>query len=400
MLIDARSVGPLLAQVALLLLPIVVTIGIRRVVLQSHEAEQKNVWAAYQTLSRFILIAAVARWWMTWDVRGRPNLKSIIVSRWPDMGNTSVAESLLFWVPPTVSLGIFLLLCYMIETRIFGLKWTITNAFRQAWWKLVSFVIPLLLVAAGFDALLDGKIRGIIWLLTAGAVSKVGTVFLRRAQVMKFNRLKSGELRNRALNMASRMGVTLDRVYVVPAGKGHLTNAYGMSNAIALTDNLGKYLTKAQLEFVVAHELAHVKLKHARKHSLLMFAVFSITALLLFSFPQRALPFRPLIQLIAMIGPLVALYYWSRRFEYSADGEALDFTGDPEVAIWALANVHRSRESPVAFRRLAELFATHPTIAQRVHAIAIGGNMSFDRLTEILKETGIVGIHGFRAQSK
>ena len=264
----------------------------------------------------------------------------------------------------------------------------------------MSFVIPLLLVAAGFDALLDGKIRGIIWLLTAGAVSKVGTVFLRRAQGMKFNRLKSGELRNRALNMASRMGVTLDRVYVVPAGRGHLTNAYGMSNAIALTDNLGKYLTKAQLEFVVAHELAHVKLKHARKHSLLMFAVFSITALLLFSFPQRALPFRPLIQLIAMIGPLVALYYWSRRFEYSADGEALDFTGNPEVAIWALANVHRSRESPVAFRRLAELFATHPTIAQRVHAIAIGGNMSFDRLTEILKETGIVGIHGFRAQSK
>src|ERR1700676_5529194 len=331
MLIDARSVGPLLAQVALLLLPIVVTIGIRRVVLQSHEAEQKTVWAAYQTLSRFILIAAVASWWMTWDVRGRPNLKSIIVSRWPDMGNTSVAESLLFWVSPTVSLGIFLLLCYMIETRIFGLQWTITNAFRQAWWKLVSFVIPLLLV---------------------------------------------------------------------PAGKGHLTNAYGMSNAIALTDNLGKYLTKAQLEFVVAHELAHVKLKHARKHSLLMFAVFSITALLLFSFPQRALPFRPLIQLIAMIGPLVALYYWSRRFEYSADGEALDFTGNPEVAIWALANVHRSRESPVACRRLAELFATHPTIAQRVHAIAIGGNMSFDRLTEILKETGIVGIHGFRAQSK
>ena len=175
---------------------------------------------------------------MTWDVRGRPNLKSIIVSRWPDMGNTSVAESLLFWVPPTVSLGIFLLLCYMIETRIFGLQWTITNAFRQAWWKLVSFVIPLLLV---------------------------------------------------------------------PAGKGHLTNAYGMSNAIALTDNLGKYLTKAQLEFVVAHELAHVKLKHVRKHSLLMFAVFSITALLLFSFPQRALPFRPLIQLIAMIGPLVVI---------------------------------------------------------------------------------------------
>ena len=103
----------------------------------------------------------------------------------------------------------------------------------------MSLVIPLLLVGAGFDIILDRKIRGIAWLLAAGVVSIVGTGFLRRAQGMKFNKLKSGELRTRALSMASRMGVTLDRVYVVPAGKGHLTNAYRMSNAIALTDNLG-----------------------------------------------------------------------------------------------------------------------------------------------------------------
>ena len=83
-------------------------------------------------------------------------------------------------------------------------------------------------------------------------------MFLRRAEGLKFNTLKSGELRNRALNIARRMGVALSRVYVVPAGRGHLTNAYGMSHAIGLTDNLGKYLTKAETEFVIAHEVAHV----------------------------------------------------------------------------------------------------------------------------------------------
>jgi Zn-dependent protease with chaperone function len=253
----------------------------------------------------------------------------------------------------------------------------------------VSFVIPLLLVAAGFDIILDRKIRAIAWLLAAGVVSRVGTGFLRRAQGIKFNKLKSGELRNRALSMASRMGVTLDSVYVVPAGKGHLTNAYGMSNAIALTDNLGKYLTKTQLEFVMAHELAHVKLKHVRKYYLLAYSVFSITALLLFSFPQRTLALRPLLQFVAMIGPLVALYYCSRRFEYSADGEAVDFTGDPETAIWALANLRQSTELPAAYGRLTELFATHPTLAHRAHAIANDGRIPADRLTDILKEAGI-----------
>jgi len=65
-----------------------------------------------------------------------------------------------------------------------------------------------------------------------GIFSQVGTGFLRRAEGMKFNRLKSGELRNRALKMADHMGVTISRVYIVPAGKGHLMNAYGLSNAI------------------------------------------------------------------------------------------------------------------------------------------------------------------------
>jgi Zn-dependent protease with chaperone function len=386
---EVRPVSALLTPASVLLLPIALTLCIRWAVRQSQVGRQKTVWATYRSFGRFILATTVAGWWVIWGIRGRSGLDSIIIARWPGAVNTSAAEILLFWVPPILSLGVFLLLCYTFDQHIFRLKWTITNAFRQAWWRLVSFVIPLLLVAAGFDTILDRKIRGIAWLLAAGVVSKIGTGFLRRAQGMKFNKLKSGELRNRALSMASRMGVTLDRVYVVPAGKAHLTNAYGMSNAIALTDNLGKFLTKAQLEFVMAHELAHVKLKHVRKYFLLVPAFFSIAALLLFSFPQRVLPLRSLLQLVAMIGPLAALDYCSRRFEYSADGEAVDFTGDPESAIRALANLRQSNELPAAYDRLTELFATHPTLAHRVHAIANDGRIPADRLTGILKEAGI-----------
>jgi Zn-dependent protease with chaperone function len=101
------------------------------------------------------------------------------------------------------------------------------------------------------------------------------------------------------------------------------------------------------------------------------------------------MPFRPLLQIVAMIGPLVVLYYCSRRFEYSADGEAVGFTGDPETAIRALVNLHQIRELPTAYDRLTELFMTHPTLAQRVHAIASSGHLPAERLTEILEQTGI-----------
>jgi Zn-dependent protease with chaperone function len=314
MLIAARSVNPLLVPAVLLLLPIVLTICFCWAAFHSHEEEQERVWTAYRRFSCFILISIVVIWWVIGNLHGRSDLISAIVSRWPETLNASSAETLLFWVAPIVSLGIFLLLCYMVDHSILKLKWTIIDAVRQAWWRLVSFVIPLLLVAVGFDTILDRKVRGIAWLLAAGVVSKVGTGFLRRAEGMKFNALKSGELRNRALSIAGRMGVTLGRVYVVPAGKGHLTNAYGMSNAIALTDNLGKYLTKMQIEFVIAHELAHVKLKHGRKLFLLVITIFSIVAVLLFSLRQQAMPVRPLLQIVAMIGPLVLLLASLRTF--------------------------------------------------------------------------------------
>jgi Zn-dependent protease with chaperone function len=379
-IMPVMSVNPWLIPVVILLLPIVLTLCLQWVVFHSQEAEQKRVWAAYRRFGRIILVGTVAGWWVTWDLDGRAAIISTIVSRWL---HTSSAETLLFWVLPSVSLGTFLLLCNTVDRSILRLKWRFTDALLQAWWKLVSFVIPLLLVAAGFDAILEKKLRGIAWLLAAGAVSKIGTGFLRWAEGMKLNALKSGELRNRALSAARRMGVTLSRVYVVPAGKGHLTNAYGMSNAIGLTDNLGKYLTKMQIEFVIAHELAHVKLKHGRKHFLLVIAIFSGIAVLLFSLPREAMSFRLLIQIIAMLGPLLVSYYCSRRFEYSADGEAVGFTGDPETAIRALVSLYQARELSGSGDGLTELFMTHPTLAQRVHAIASQGHLSAHSLTDI-----------------
>jgi Zn-dependent protease with chaperone function len=138
------------------------------------------------------------------------------------------------------------------------------------------------------------------WLLVAAATSKIGTAFLRRAEGLKFRALKSGESRSRALKVARGMGVTLRRVLVVPAGKAHLTNAYGMSSAIAVTDNLGKFLDDPELEFVIAHEVAHVKLRHLRFSLVVTIATFSFVATLVFLLASQTNNLRPLFQLIAM----------------------------------------------------------------------------------------------------
>jgi Zn-dependent protease with chaperone function len=86
-----------------------------------------------------------------------------------------------------------------------------------------------------------------------------------------------------------------------------------MSNAIALTDSLGQHLNDREMDFVVTHEVAHVKLKHGCKHLLLVVTLFAITAISLFFFSLQTRNLHPLFRLLAIFGPLIALYYISRR---------------------------------------------------------------------------------------
>ncbi len=356
---------------AILLLPIVLTLCFRWTALKVDKAEQKNVWGAYRSFSRFIIIGTIVSW----------SAISRLGSGPPEF---SFAGRLPFWTLPIMSFAVLLILCTSFDRVAYGLKWKTTDTLRQVWWKLVDFVFPLLMVATGFSNLLDKKISGVAWLFTAGLVSRIGSVFLRQAQGMKLNALKTGELRNRAFSVANGMGVTLSRVYSVPAGKGHLTNGYGMSTAIGLTDNLGKYLTKGQKDYVIAHEVAHVKLKHVRKHLLLGVAIFATSSLFLFYLPRAASSFfSP--DLVAMIVALVVYYYFSRRFEYSADREAVAFTGDPEAAIHALANLRQIRELTAASDKFTEILMTHPTFEHRVRAIANRENIAAESLTRILQ---------------
>jgi Zn-dependent protease with chaperone function len=394
--------APLLAPGVILLLPVALTLLFWRLALRASETERRTVWTSYRRFSRFILAATVAGWWIEWDFLGRSELPPIIVHNWPGPLGASLAEILAYWGGPLAGLSIFLFLCYAIERSLLKQRWSLFEMARRTWWRLASFVIPLQMVAAGFTAIFEGKISGIAWLLNAGLVSRIGTGFLRRAEGTKFNLLKSGELRNRAFKMAGQMGVTIARVYMVPAGKGHSTNAYGMSNAIGLTDNLGKYLTKAQVDSVIAHELAHAKLRHARKHLLLVLGIFSAMTVLFFRFSQHALPLRPLAQLAVIFGPLGLIYYFSRRFEFSADRAEVEFTREPEIAIRSLLNLYKASELPIHDAKFSDFFMTHPYLARRINAIARIGQIPAQQMNDLLVEEGVpeIALQGFMREHR
>jgi peptidase M48-like protein len=193
-LASSAANAPLL-RMGILIFPILLTLCFREIALnQQAEMQRKRVWGAYREFGRLLVVITVAVGWVTWDLGSRNDLLGVIGLR---NAETSSVEAVLFWLPPIVSLGIFLLWCRTVDKIVLRLKWSI--------------------------------------------------------------------------------GQTLQ-------------HDFGMRNAIVLADNLGKYLTKPQKGYVIAHELAHIKLRHSRKHLLLVMAIFCITTLLLFGLPKQASP--------------------------------------------------------------------------------------------------------------
>jgi Zn-dependent protease with chaperone function len=172
-------------------------------------------------------------------------------------------------------------------------------------------------------------------------------------------------------------------------GRGHLTNAFGLWRGIALTDNFGEYLSAPQLDYVIGHELAHVKGKHIRKEFAAVLALFAVLSLLSFVISPAAAGVRPPFVLLALLVPLLMIYSVSRHFEYSSDRGALEFTDDPEAGIHALVNLYRMTGSPTTCSRVVELFMTHPSLTNRLEAIARAAKIPASRVSEVLIEEGL-----------
>jgi Zn-dependent protease with chaperone function len=320
-----------------------------------------------------------------WDFQAQRTLFTALA---PRLGSIDLAVAKLFalWLPPLVTIAIVNLISYEHDRVILKCRWTTIDLLRLTWWSTVSPFVALLFVVSAFEAIYDKERWGVLWFVPAALTGFVGAALLRVAQGMKLRRVKSGELYKRAFVLAKGMATPLERVYVVPAGRGHLTNAYGLSRSIAVTDNYGKFLKGPQLDFVIGHELAHVKGRHGRKNLLITGAVYAGAVVVCFSLPTAFLPYRPMLDVFVLLSPILTYYFFSRRFEYEADATSVGFTHDSEAAIRALSNLHRLTQVPINCDWLSELFLTHPAFTRRALAIAELSRMPAERTSEIIQE--------------
>ncbi|MCQ2335812.1 MAG: M48 family metallopeptidase [Paludibacteraceae bacterium] len=203
--------------------------------------------------------------------------------------------------------------------------------------------------------------------------------------------LEEGELRTKIEQFASKVGFTLNNIYVMDSSKRSThANAYftglGAKKRIVLYDTLIKQLTTDEIVAVLAHEIGHYK----KKHTMRMLFVSMLSSLIMFIILGWAIKSPELS--VALGGPNESVFHLgvlafailytpistllgiltnklSRRHEYQADAFAKQ-NGMAEELISALKKLSSESLSNLQPHK-AYVFVhfSHPTLLRRIQKL-------------------------------
>src|SRR5712691_9889092 len=220
-------------------------------------------------------------------------------------------------------------------------------------------------------------------LLAVGAYWSFDRVVLGMVRAREVPIAEAPLLHSTVERLAARAGVVKPRLYLIPDGLP-LALATGRGptySAIALSSGLVSACPPAELEGVIAHELAHVKhYDVALQTAVVVLAASLIELSRVGGLLQRGLLF--------VLGPVAAAcvhLLLSPKREFEADRRAAELCESPHGLAAALVRLEQAAElvefkaspateplytiNPFLEQGLAGLFVTHPPVAKRVRRL-------------------------------
>jgi heat shock protein HtpX len=250
----------------------------------------------------------------------------------------------------------------------------------------------LVLALAGVFALfgwLVGGVRGLsifvfcALLVAAGAYWSFDRVVLGMIGARELPLGEAPLLHSTVERLAARAGIAKPRLYLIPDGLpiAASTGRGVRSSAIAVSTGCIAACAPAELEGVLAHEIAHVRFHDVQvQTAAAVGAGVTLEASRIGGFLKRALLFA--------LGPVAAAYVHvllSPKREFAADRFAAGLCDSPHGLADALTRLEQAAElvefegspateplytiNPFAEEGLAALFATHPPVSERVRRL-------------------------------
>ena len=115
---------------------------------------------------------------------------------------------------------------YPVHAQLRGSAWTWREFMAQQLVTVGGKALPLMLALASLE-ILRQELKVSVALLILAFLMFQGFVYLKLRVMKSYPQpLETGELRDRIFALAGRLGVKVRRVFVLPAGKGQVANAY------------------------------------------------------------------------------------------------------------------------------------------------------------------------------
>jgi heat shock protein HtpX len=284
-------------------------------------------------------------------------------------------------------------------------------------WLLALAGIGLLVGAQVLGGLLTGSSLWSVLLLTGVLALVFGYLsyrfntnrLLSRLNVTPLSQAHAPRIHASVDRLTNRMNIDRPEVYVARLGQ---PNAFALgSGTLVIDQSLIRLLTPAELEGVLAHELAHLEGHDSLLRTLTTSLLRTLTALVL----VVVVPFVVVVSMVCwglslvvgrpvrgpnsvgtglrhglhrlvmslIVAPTLALQAYARRREYAADDRAVAVLDDPLALAralkkiqrasepgwglfsWLLPNRQRTRERT----RLEQAFASHPPTDERVNRV-------------------------------
>ena len=291
------------------------------------------------------------------------------------------------------------------------------NGFRTT---ILLALLTALVVWIG--QMFGGPNGAVIALLMAGAMNFFSYWFsdkivLKMYGAQEITANDDPELYSLVQDLATRAGLPMPRVYVIPeeAPNAFATGRNPEHAAVAVTQGIRRILNKRELTGVLGHELSHVKHRDILISTIAATLAGAISYLaymaqwgMIFGGGSRDRDegggsniFSLLFMMI--VAPLAAMLIQmavSRSREYMADDGGAKVTGDPLALASALRKLHMGAQNiplqvsdatanstahmfivnPLTAKGLASLFSTHPAMEERIARLeAMAKDMSYMR---------------------
>ena len=271
------------------------------------------------------------------------------------------------------------------------------------WVKTAVLMAGITALFGMLGAAIGGQQGMIMALLFAGGMNlftywfsdKIALASYRAQQVSE---AQAPELHAIVRGLATRSGIPMPRVYVIPAGSANAfaTGRNPSHASVAVTEGILRLLDRQELEGVIAHELAHIQNRDILLATVVATLAGAITMVARMAGwaamfggyggnrdRDRGGGLAGLaLMIVAPIAALLIQLWISRTREYGADAGGAMIAGSPHGLASALEKLTRGAQAlpldanpssahlfivnPLSGKSLMGLFSTHPPLEERI----------------------------------